>query len=61
MPFHLFMYLAGWIARPCLLAWLYAFYCFDYSWATTGVSVQRRIRMFEADWPFYLGMYGVVL
>ncbi len=46
----------GWMARPCLLAWLYAFYCFDYSWATTGVSVQKRIGMFEADWPFYLGV-----
>lgn len=45
----------GWALRPCLLAWLYAFYCFDYRWGTLGVPVQRRLRLFESDWPFYLG------
>lgn len=55
-PHHLHpLAVTGWAMRPCLLAWLYAFYCFDYRWGALGVPVQRRLRLFETDWPFYLG------
>lgn len=42
-----------------LLAWLYAFYCFDYKWALLKQPLAARIAFFESQWAF-LGGFGAV-
>jgi len=41
------------------LSWLYAFYCFDYSWSLQGVPLPERLAFFERRWAFFAGGFGV--
>ncbi|EPS73448.1 hypothetical protein M569_01307, partial [Genlisea aurea] len=38
-----------------LLTWLYAYYCFEYKWSYSGVSLDLRLDFFESNWPFFSG------
>ena len=38
-----------------MMAWLYALYCFDYSWSLHGVPLPARVRELEEGWAFFLG------
>ena len=42
-----------------LLAWLYAFYTFDYKWALQKQPLAARIAYFESQWAF-LGGFGAL-
>jgi hypothetical protein len=37
------------------LSWLYAYYCFDYSWSLQGVPLPERLAFFERRWGFFAG------
>lgn len=36
-------------------SWLYAFYCFEYSWTLRGWNLSQQIDFFEKRLPFFLG------
>eukprot|EP00798_Chlamydomonas_sp_ICE-L_P029131 gene29130-32349_t len=38
-----------------MLSWLYAFFCYDYSWSLCGVRLHERLAFVEMYWPFYAG------
>ncbi|THU46710.1 hypothetical protein C4D60_Mb09t07760 [Musa balbisiana] len=38
-----------------LLSWMYAYYCFEYKWNHSKVSLNRRLDFFESNWPFFAG------
>ncbi|KAJ4833067.1 hypothetical protein Tsubulata_001041 [Turnera subulata] len=38
-----------------LLSWMYAYYCFEYKWNLTEVSLDRRLDFFESNWAFFAG------
>ncbi|GAB4848131.1 hypothetical protein Ancab_002797 [Ancistrocladus abbreviatus] len=38
-----------------LLSWMYAYYCFEYKWNLSGVSLDRRLDFFESNWTFFVG------
>jgi hypothetical protein len=37
------------------LAWLYAYYCFDYKWGLGGWSLDQRLHHFETHWAYFAG------
>ncbi|XP_020588101.1 protein EI24 homolog isoform X2 [Phalaenopsis equestris] len=40
----------------CLLnAWMYAYYCFEYKWNLSELSLDRRLEFFETNWAFFAG------
>ncbi|KDD72387.1 hypothetical protein H632_c3408p0, partial [Helicosporidium sp. ATCC 50920] len=41
------------------LAWLQAFYCFDYRWAQKNVSLEARLAAFQRHWVYMAG-FGAV-
>eukprot|EP00897_Mesotaenium_endlicherianum_P005432 jgi/Mesen1/4917/ME000246S04143 len=46
------------VGRPLsllLLAWLYAYYCFEYRWAFEQWRLDKRLRYFETNWAFFAG------
>lgn len=38
-----------------LLSWLYAYYCFEYKWNFTEVSLDKRLDFFQSNWAFFAG------
>ncbi|XP_027154089.1 protein EI24 homolog isoform X1 [Coffea eugenioides] len=38
-----------------LLSWMYAYYCFDYKWNLSGLSLGKRLDFFESNWAFFAG------
>ncbi|GAB2279082.1 hypothetical protein Dimus_039325 [Dionaea muscipula] len=38
-----------------LLSWMYAYYCFEYKWNFSGVSLDKRLDFFESNWAFFAG------
>ncbi|XP_050208963.1 protein EI24 homolog [Mercurialis annua] len=38
-----------------LLAWMYAYYCFEYKWNLSEVALDRRLDFFESNWAFFAG------
>ncbi|XP_051146515.1 protein EI24 homolog [Andrographis paniculata] len=38
-----------------LLSWMYAYYCFEYKWNYSGLSLDKRLEFFESNWPFFAG------
>ncbi|XP_057530532.1 protein EI24 homolog isoform X1 [Amaranthus tricolor] len=38
-----------------LLSWMYAYYCFEYKWNFSGVTLDRRLDFFESNWAFFAG------
>ncbi|KAI3445607.1 hypothetical protein Pfo_002272 [Paulownia fortunei] len=59
--FFLEVYVTGfipWIGKPLnflLLSWMYAYYCFEYKWNYSGLSLDKRLDFFESNWPFFAG------
>ncbi|KAL6517765.1 hypothetical protein OROMI_033466 [Orobanche minor] len=59
--FFLEVFVTGFI--PCigkalnflLLSWMYAYYCFEYKWNYSGLSLDKRLDFFESNWPFFAG------
>ncbi|KAG9130619.1 hypothetical protein Leryth_011876 [Lithospermum erythrorhizon] len=46
---------AGKVLNFLLLSWMYAYYCFEYKWNLTGLSLDKRLDFFESNWAFFLG------
>ncbi|GAB4847839.1 hypothetical protein Ancab_026899 [Ancistrocladus abbreviatus] len=42
-----------------LLSWMYAYYCFEYKWNLSGVSLDRRLDFFESNWAFFAGFVNL--
>ncbi|KAL0357185.1 UNVERIFIED_CONTAM: protein EI24 [Sesamum calycinum] len=40
------------LSAPCMG---YAYYCFEYKWNYSGVSLDKRLDFFECNWPFFAG------
>nr|GME13493.1 protein EI24 homolog isoform X1 [Ipomoea batatas]GME17007.1 protein EI24 homolog isoform X1 [Ipomoea batatas]GME17009.1 protein EI24 homolog isoform X1 [Ipomoea batatas] len=38
-----------------LLSWMYAYYCFEYKWNLSGLSLDKRLDFFETNWAFFAG------
>ncbi|KAL2460526.1 Protein EI24-like protein [Abeliophyllum distichum] len=38
-----------------LLSWMYAYYCFEYKWNFSGLSLDKRLDFFESNWAFFAG------
>ncbi|GLT25322.1 hypothetical protein SLA2020_004560 [Shorea laevis] len=38
-----------------LLSWMYAYYCFEYKWNFSEVSLGNRLIFFESNWAFFAG------
>ncbi|KAK9286923.1 hypothetical protein L1049_015330 [Liquidambar formosana] len=38
-----------------LLSWMYAYYCFEYKWNLSEVSLEKRLDFFESNWAFFAG------
>ncbi|XP_030469566.2 protein EI24 homolog [Syzygium oleosum] len=59
--FFLEVYALGfvpYIGKPLnflLLSWMYAYYCFEYKWNFTEVSLDKRLDFFESNWAFFAG------
>ncbi|KAL8520907.1 hypothetical protein ACS0TY_011455 [Phlomoides rotata] len=59
--FFLEVYVAGFIPyigkalNFLLLSWMYAYYCFEYKWNYSGLSLDKRLDFFESNWPFFAG------
>ncbi|KAH0753240.1 hypothetical protein KY285_006388 [Solanum tuberosum] len=44
-----------------LLSWLYAYYCFEYKWNLSGLSLDKRLDFFESNWAFFAGFGTIFL
>ncbi|CAA0841523.1 Protein EI24 homolog [Striga hermonthica] len=59
--FFLEVYITGFIPHIgkalnfLLLSWMYAYYCFEYKWNYSGLSLDKRLDFFESNWPFFAG------
>ncbi|KAA8545485.1 hypothetical protein F0562_020269 [Nyssa sinensis] len=59
--FFLQVYITGFIPYVgkainfLLLSWMYAYYCFEYKWNFTGLSLDKRLDFFESNWAFFAG------
>lgn len=59
--FFLEVYVVGYIPyigktfNFLLLSWMYAYYCFEYKWNLSGLSLDKRIDFFETNWAFFAG------
>lgn len=38
-----------------MMAWLWAYYCFDYKWSLDGMRLADRLNLFETHWAFFSG------
>ncbi|KAI0507852.1 hypothetical protein KFK09_013980 [Dendrobium nobile] len=38
-----------------LNAWMYAYYCFEYKWNLSELSLDKRLEFFESNWAFFAG------
>ncbi|GIL81893.1 hypothetical protein Vretifemale_10863 [Volvox reticuliferus] len=45
----------GYGLNVLFLSWLYAYYCFDYTWGLQGVRLTERLAYFERRWAFFAG------
>jgi etoposide-induced 2.4 mRNA len=45
----------GKVLNFLLLSWMYAYYCFEYKWNLSGLSLDKRLEYFESNWTFYVG------
>lgn len=50
-----FIPLVGRTANFLLLSWMYAYYCFEYKWNISELSLDKRLDFFESNWAFFLG------
>ncbi|KAL3538520.1 hypothetical protein ACH5RR_001886 [Cinchona calisaya] len=59
--FFLLVYITGFIPYMgkainfLLLSWMYAYYCFEYKWNLSGLSLDKRLDFFESNWAFFAG------
>ncbi|KAL3620830.1 hypothetical protein CASFOL_035742 [Castilleja foliolosa] len=59
--FFLEVYVTGFIpfigkaVNFLLLSWMYAYYCFEYKWNYSGLSLDKRLDFFESNWLFFAG------
>lgn len=59
--FFLEVYLTGFVPyigkafNFVLLSWMYAYYCFEYKWNFSGLSLDKRLNFFETNWAFFAG------
>ncbi|KAI3788874.1 hypothetical protein L2E82_01654 [Cichorium intybus] len=59
--FFLEVYLTGFVPyigkalNFILLSWMYAYYCFEYKWNFSGLSLDKRLNFFESNWAFFAG------
>ncbi|KAL6964428.1 hypothetical protein U1Q18_035483 [Sarracenia purpurea var. burkii] len=59
--FFLEVYVTGFIPymgkalNILLLSWMYAYYCFEYKWNFSGLSLDKRLDFFESNWAFFAG------
>ncbi|KAL9996470.1 putative etoposide-induced 2.4 [Helianthus debilis subsp. tardiflorus] len=59
--FFLEVYLTGFVPyigkflNFILLSWMYAYYCFEYKWNFSGLSLDKRLDFFESNWAFFAG------
>ncbi|KAK1417693.1 hypothetical protein QVD17_26827 [Tagetes erecta] len=59
--FFLEVYLTGFVPyigkalNFVLLSWMYAYYCFEYKWNFSGLSLDKRLDFFESNWAFFAG------
>nr|XP_043627086.1 protein EI24 homolog [Erigeron canadensis] len=59
--FFLEVYLTGFVPYVgkllnfVLLSWMYAYYCFEYKWNFSGLSLDKRLDFFETNWAFFAG------
>ncbi|CAL5379849.1 unnamed protein product [Camellia sinensis] len=45
----------GKVLNFLLLSWMYAYYCFEYKWNFSGLSLDKRLDFFESNWAFFAG------
>ncbi|KAL1320046.1 hypothetical protein HN51_064796 [Arachis hypogaea] len=45
----------GKVLNFLLLAWMYAYYCFEYKWNFNEVPLDKRLDYFQSYWPFFAG------
>ncbi|XP_039123224.1 protein EI24 homolog [Dioscorea cayenensis subsp. rotundata] len=38
-----------------LLSWMYSYYCFEYKWNLSQLSLEKRLDFFESNWAFFAG------
>ncbi|KAJ0976919.1 hypothetical protein J5N97_012393 [Dioscorea zingiberensis] len=38
-----------------LLSWMYSYYCFEYKWNLSELSLEKRLDFFESNWAFFAG------
>ncbi|XP_028119799.1 protein EI24 homolog isoform X2 [Camellia sinensis] len=38
-----------------LISWMHAYYCFEYKWNFSGLSLDKRLDFFESNWIFFAG------
>ncbi|KAG5525828.1 hypothetical protein RHGRI_032198 [Rhododendron griersonianum] len=59
--FFLEVYVTGlipYMGKPLnflLISWMYAYYCFEYKWNFSGLSLGKRLDFFESNWAFFAG------
>lgn len=59
--FFLEVYVIGlipYVGKPLnslLISWMYAYYCFEYKWNFSGLSLDKRLDFFESNWAFFAG------
>ncbi|KAG5525797.1 hypothetical protein RHGRI_032176 [Rhododendron griersonianum] len=59
--FFLEVYVTGlipYMGKPLnflLISWMYAYYCFEYKWNFSGLSLGKRLYFFESNWAFFAG------
>ncbi|KAK2966081.1 hypothetical protein RJ640_025577, partial [Escallonia rubra] len=65
--FFLEVYVTGYIPyigktlNFLLLSWMYAYYCFEYKWNLSGLSLDKRLDFFESNWAFFAGFGNILL
>lgn len=47
--------MVGRLLYTVTLAWLYAYYCFDYKWGLGRWSLDQRLHHFETHWAYFAG------
>jgi etoposide-induced 2.4 mRNA len=45
----------GKILNFLLLSWMYAYYCYEYKWNFSGISLKKRLDFFQSNWAFFAG------
>lgn len=50
----------GWLLHLVCLSWYWSFFCYEYTWALHGWSVEQRVAALEEQWLFLAG-FGMPL